>query len=49
MSAHPKGRPGRPQKRPSNGTYPNLLTTDALAGGRITLFRNPASPPTGRP
>ena len=47
MSAHPKGRPGRPPKRPSNGTYPNLLTTDALAGGRITLFRNPADKPFG--
>ena len=47
MSAHPKGRPGRPPKRPSNGTYPNLLTTDALAGGRITLFRNPANKPFG--
>ena len=47
MSARPKGRPGRPPKRPSNGTYPNLLTTDALAGGRITLFRNPADKPFG--
>ena len=42
MSAHPKGRPGRPPKRPSDGTYPNLLTSAALSGGRITLFRNPA-------
>ena len=47
MSARPKGRPGRPPKRPSNGTYPNLLTTDALAGGRITIFRNPADKPFG--
>ena len=47
MSARPKGRPGRPPKRPSNGMYPNLLTTDALAGGRITLFRNPADKPFG--
>ena len=47
MSARPKGRPGRPPKHPSNGTYPNLLTTDALAGGRITLFRNPADKPFG--
>ena len=47
MSARPKGRPGRPPKRPANGTYPNLLTTDALAGGRITLFRNPADKPFG--
>lgn len=47
MSARPKGRPGRPPKRPSNGTYPNLLTIDALAGGRIILFRNPADKPFG--
>ena len=31
----------RPNRRPA-GTYPNLLCTDALTGGRITLFRNPA-------
>ena len=31
----------RPNHRPA-GTYPNLLCTDALTGGRITLFRNPA-------
>ena len=47
MSAHFKGRPGRPPKRPAGGTYPNLLTTDALPGGRITLFRNLADKPFG--
>ena len=31
----------RPSRRPA-GAYPDLLCTDALAGGRITLFRNPA-------
>ena len=31
----------RPNRRPA-GMYPNLLCTDALTGGRITLFRNPA-------
>ena len=31
----------RSNHRPA-GTYPNLLCTDALTGGRITLFRNPA-------
>ena len=31
----------RPSRRPA-GMYPNLLCTDALTGGRITLFRNPA-------
>ena len=29
------------------GAYPYLLTSDALAGGRITLFRNPADKPFG--
>ena len=32
----------RSNRRPV-GAYPNLLTSDALAGGRITLFRNPAN------
>ena len=31
----------RSSRRPS-GTYPHLLCSDALAGGKVTLFRNPA-------
>ena len=47
MSAHPKGRPGRPPKRQPLGTYPNLLCSDALGGGKLTIFRNPADKPFG--
>lgn len=46
MSAHPKGRPGRPPKR-LPGVYPNLLPSDALGGGRLTIFRNLADKPFG--
>ena len=47
MSAHPRGRPGRQPKRQPLGTYPNLLCSDALGGGKLTLFRNPADRPFG--
>ena len=47
MSAHPRGRPGRPPKRQPLGTYPNLLCSDALGGGKLTIFRNPADKPFG--
>ena len=47
MSAHPKGRPGRPPKRQTDGTYPDLLCSDALGGGKITIFRNLADKPFG--
>ena len=47
MSAAPKGRPGRPSKRPADGSYPNLLCTDAIGGGKLTIFRNLADKPFG--
>ncbi len=47
MSAHPKGRPGRPPKRQTDGTYPDLLCSDALGGGKVTIFRNLADKPFG--
>ena len=47
MSAHPRGRPGRQPKRQPLGTYPNLLCSDALGGGKLTIFRNPADRPFG--
>ena len=43
MSAHSKGHPGRPSRRKSEGTYPNLHCSDALSGGKLTIFRNPAN------
>ena len=47
MSARPKGRPGRPPKRQADGTYPDLLSSDALGGGKVTIFRNLADKPFG--
>ena len=47
MSARPKGRPGRPPKRQTDGTYPDLLCSDALGGGKVTIFRNLADKPFG--
>ena len=47
MSAHPRGRPGRQPKRQPLGTYPNLLCSDALGGGKLTILRNPADRPFG--
>ena len=47
MSAYPKGRPGRSPRRQPEGTYPGLLCSDALSGGKLTIFRNPADQPFG--